>query len=665
VISTYIPASLDAAIAARRSFVNTSARIMDSTDESYSTLTKQESKNRKRKVPKTDKQAKKKKTKTGTGKGAAAKRAARAEEGPAEYLDTIDSFNVLLGRGNGIANFVGNARYRAMIRLYQATYQAAPRYQKNWFPGQIYKLVIQTGGRFVEKAEEPMFGMFQVVPKKRAREKISQALRETRMTRTEIGRTTTVFDPIEGKFIPATPDIVEQVTSDTNRLLEDVTTPMLEANAAVIRKAGKGRKKKKATAQKSQQRSLSSKPDIAEEPQPLEHSDVPTEITTYTDEDGDDDDASLGSKDDEGSVVEVKVDREDFPVVMTPTVPLSIYQAPVRARATKKASAQGTGTKRKGTSVSAPPKKRISKVHRVSSTSTVAARSEHRDSHDPFPSIKVPCFPTNQEMKALIQHGGDDEEDNGASVASSNYSIDLLDPISPYLYEANQANTHRDEEEQELLTAKTTALVVGQNSDEAAKLLALPSKYAIGQPPLQPTLSDMLSLSDLSWNWSTGMPAHGTNKMEEDSRHAQGEPSCHPGKAFMTRSPVRKMSNDWSKFVARASNFSHVEPAIPSETVAQPASVSPTSVMSEDYRQLLNMMEDPSLPAELDDDFHVPAHTRLKARPLADTNLARRPSRAYKYATRMISPAEEAHGHLIPDLTDLITSSSSTWFAPM
>jgi len=86
--------------------------------------------------------------------------------------------DVLLGRGNGIATFTGNANFRKIVWMYKEEYTRAYRSEKTSIAKKVIAEIVSLDppGRFLEKAEDGSY--YVEVDKKHALEKTCQALRE-------------------------------------------------------------------------------------------------------------------------------------------------------------------------------------------------------------------------------------------------------------------------------------------------------------------------------------------------------------------------------------------------------------------------------------------------------------------------------------------------------
>ena len=58
--------------------------------------------------------------------------------------------DVLLGRGNGVAHFIGNKRFRSLVNQYKGKYAVAERSEKQSIAKDVVQAIISKGGRFLE-----------------------------------------------------------------------------------------------------------------------------------------------------------------------------------------------------------------------------------------------------------------------------------------------------------------------------------------------------------------------------------------------------------------------------------------------------------------------------------------------------------------------------------
>jgi hypothetical protein len=88
---------------------------------------------------------------------------------------TLHKCDVLLGRGNGIASWVGNKNFRNIVFSYKEAYKVSPRQEKSLVSRQVIEDVHKEGGRFVERDSS---GGYVEVTDEKALEKTCQCLRE-------------------------------------------------------------------------------------------------------------------------------------------------------------------------------------------------------------------------------------------------------------------------------------------------------------------------------------------------------------------------------------------------------------------------------------------------------------------------------------------------------
>jgi hypothetical protein len=98
-----------------------------------------------------------------------------------EYVDTVDKWDVLSGRGGKANHHTGNKRYRKVVSEMKAMYRAtAAKTAKTELSKYVVQYVGEYGGRFLNKDEE---GRYFVMTKAEARKKTSQALRESKQVK--------------------------------------------------------------------------------------------------------------------------------------------------------------------------------------------------------------------------------------------------------------------------------------------------------------------------------------------------------------------------------------------------------------------------------------------------------------------------------------------------
>jgi hypothetical protein len=124
----------------------------------------------------------KKKSKNGQRTKAANKTKVREISPGTKIIEDLTSTDVLLGRGNGVAGFVGNQNFRKLVWSQKDAYASAYRNEKGVVAVRVMRLVAQQDppGRFVERIGPNHF--FEVDESK-ALEKTCQALREKKNKR--------------------------------------------------------------------------------------------------------------------------------------------------------------------------------------------------------------------------------------------------------------------------------------------------------------------------------------------------------------------------------------------------------------------------------------------------------------------------------------------------
>jgi hypothetical protein len=88
-------------------------------------------------------------------------------------------FDVLLGRGRGYFNHVGNIRYRVLIEDHKDRYDAASKKGKQEITDDITRTVHNMGGRFLKDND----GLWVPIDNKAARKKIGHSFRALRATK--------------------------------------------------------------------------------------------------------------------------------------------------------------------------------------------------------------------------------------------------------------------------------------------------------------------------------------------------------------------------------------------------------------------------------------------------------------------------------------------------
>ncbi len=87
-------------------------------------------------------------------------------------------YDVLLGRGTGVARHFGNAFFRKLVDQHRPLYQAASKFEKGAISQRIVQIIAQHGGSFVDRVALDGAVYYQPIPLKMAANKTSQALRE-------------------------------------------------------------------------------------------------------------------------------------------------------------------------------------------------------------------------------------------------------------------------------------------------------------------------------------------------------------------------------------------------------------------------------------------------------------------------------------------------------
>ena len=99
-----------------------------------------------------------------------------------ELRRDIGKHDVLLGRGNGIANYQGNISFRNIVWGYRDAYERAHRDAKRCIAIRVMRAIsaLDPPGQFVERYETGK-AKFVAVSEERALEKTCQALREKKI----------------------------------------------------------------------------------------------------------------------------------------------------------------------------------------------------------------------------------------------------------------------------------------------------------------------------------------------------------------------------------------------------------------------------------------------------------------------------------------------------
>ena len=93
-------------------------------------------------------------------------------------ISVLRETDVLSGRGSNVCVFPGNILFRNYINDLRDEYQTAQRKQKMVIATRVCNLVLDSGGRFLEKHESPNVYAWKLLPHDKVLEKCSQALRE-------------------------------------------------------------------------------------------------------------------------------------------------------------------------------------------------------------------------------------------------------------------------------------------------------------------------------------------------------------------------------------------------------------------------------------------------------------------------------------------------------
>jgi hypothetical protein len=91
--------------------------------------------------------------------------------------NSINGYDVLLGRGGLTNSHIGNKRFRLVVAEYQLEYLMAKKREKKEIAKQIVDRIHSSGGRFLRKS--PVSNVWSEVTENKALEKASQSLRES------------------------------------------------------------------------------------------------------------------------------------------------------------------------------------------------------------------------------------------------------------------------------------------------------------------------------------------------------------------------------------------------------------------------------------------------------------------------------------------------------
>ena len=130
-----------------------------------------------------------------------------------EEAVTLRNSDVVLGRGNGIASWVGNKAFRNIVLSYKAIYKKAYRCEKSFVSRQVIEDVHKGGGRFVERDGS---GGYVEVTYEKALEKTCQCLREKPIGESVAESVAEVDDECSEKIPAAEEEIPELSTSSSS-----------------------------------------------------------------------------------------------------------------------------------------------------------------------------------------------------------------------------------------------------------------------------------------------------------------------------------------------------------------------------------------------------------------------------------------------------------------
>lgn len=113
----------------------------------------------------------------------------------AEEITSLNDNDVLLGRGRGSSKFIGNLRFRDVVKQYKKEYNAATTHNdKVIIAHKVHAEITERGGRFLERinadGEQPtrsviQTGTWKMAPTGVAVERCKQSLREKEMSQEE------------------------------------------------------------------------------------------------------------------------------------------------------------------------------------------------------------------------------------------------------------------------------------------------------------------------------------------------------------------------------------------------------------------------------------------------------------------------------------------------
>lgn len=86
-------------------------------------------------------------------------------------IHTLNDYDILCGRGNGVNNTSGNIKFRKLIESYRPTYVLAARRDKAEIARQVVAKIHRNGGRFLRSDDK--LGCWYEIPNEKAMEKVS------------------------------------------------------------------------------------------------------------------------------------------------------------------------------------------------------------------------------------------------------------------------------------------------------------------------------------------------------------------------------------------------------------------------------------------------------------------------------------------------------------
>jgi hypothetical protein len=100
--------------------------------------------------------------------------------GNSGIVTELDPNDVLLGRGSGVNNYVGNMRFRRAVEQKKDEYLAATKMQKKVIARQVLNDVLGRGGRFLQQITTDIGDAYEHVSESKALSKCLHTLREKR-----------------------------------------------------------------------------------------------------------------------------------------------------------------------------------------------------------------------------------------------------------------------------------------------------------------------------------------------------------------------------------------------------------------------------------------------------------------------------------------------------